>query len=69
MRWRREPAAGATTYLPLPSADYYREKAWEISGLAWQSQSAEVRLELFQTAELFQRMADRVERRLGLAAD
>jgi hypothetical protein len=68
MRCRREPAAG-----PRPicryQADYYREKAREISGLAWQSQSAEVRLELFQIAELFERMADRVERRLRLAAD
>jgi hypothetical protein len=59
----------ATAYSPLPSADYYREKAREISSLAWRSRSVEVRLELLQTAELFERMADRVERRLRAAAD
>jgi hypothetical protein len=59
----------ATTYSPLPNADYYREKAREISSLAWSSHSIEVRLELFQIAELFERMADRAERRLRAAAN
>jgi hypothetical protein len=57
------------TDAPRPTAHYYREKAREISGLAWRSRSVEVRLELFEIAELFQRMANRVERRLSAAAD
>jgi hypothetical protein len=59
----------ATTYSRLTNSDYYREKAREISSLAWRSRSVEVRLELFQIAELFERMADRIEKRLRLAAD
>jgi hypothetical protein len=57
------------THRPPPSADYYREKAREITSVAWRSRSVEVRLELFEIAELFERMADRMEKRLGLAAD
>lgn len=48
---------------------YYREKAREITSLAWRSRSVEVRLELFEIAELFERIADRVEGRLRGAAD
>jgi hypothetical protein len=56
-------------YSPPPLADYYREKAREITSVAWRSRSVEVRLELFQVAELFARMADRMERRIKAAAD
>jgi hypothetical protein len=59
----------ATTYSPLPNADYYREKAQEISSLARKSRCVEIRLELFQIAELFERMADRMERRIKATAD
>ena len=44
-----------------PSADYYRQKANEIKKLASTSRSAAVRLELLQIAELFERLADRVQ--------
>ena len=40
-------------------ADYYREKAEEISQLARRSRNASVGLELLQIAALFERMADR----------
>ena len=63
------PSRRDTTDAPLPNADYYREKAQEIRSLAWRSRSVEVRLELFEIAEMFERMADRVERRLRAAAD
>jgi hypothetical protein len=49
--------------------DYYREKAREITSVAWRSRSVEVGLELFQVAELFARTADRMERRIKAAAD
>jgi len=52
-----------------PAADYYREKAEEISQLARRSRNTGIRLELLQIAELFERMADRAERRIGSAAD
>jgi len=52
-----------------PTADYYREKADEIGRSAQPASSAEVRLELLEIAELFERMADRVERRSRAAAD
>ena len=45
-------------------ADYYRQKAEEISQLASRSRNASIRLELLQIAELFERMADRAERRV-----
>jgi hypothetical protein len=51
------------TSAPQPSAHYYREKAWEIRRFAWRASSTEARLELYEIAELFERMADRVERR------
>jgi hypothetical protein len=56
-------------YSPPLLADYYRETAREITSLALRSRSVEVRLELFQAAELFARMADRMERRIKAAAD
>jgi hypothetical protein len=43
------------------NADYYGEKAREISARGSRSRSVEVRLELFEIAEPFDRMADRVE--------
>jgi hypothetical protein len=52
-----------------PIAHDYREKAREITDLAWRSRSVEARLELFEIAELFERMADRVESRRRAAAD
>jgi len=57
------------TDVPISNVDCYREKAQEIRSLAWRSRSVEVRLELFEIAEMFERMADRVERRLRAAAD
>jgi hypothetical protein len=45
-------------------ADYYHEKAREIGRLASQSRSADVRLQLFEVAELFLRMAAHVGRRM-----
>ena len=44
--------------------DYYRQEAEEISQLARRSRNTSVRLELLQIAELFERMADRAERRI-----
>jgi len=58
-----------TTHRLPPNADYYREKVREITSVAWRSRSVEVRLELLEIAELFERMADRMEKRLGLAAE
>jgi len=52
-----------------PTADYYREKADEIRRSAQRASSAEVRLELLEIADLFERMADRVERRSRATAD
>jgi len=46
-------------------ADYYREKAREIGRLASQSCAADVRLQLFDVAELFRRMAAHVGRRMS----
>jgi hypothetical protein len=46
-------------------ADYYHEKAREIGRLASQSRSADVRLQLFEVAELFRRMAAHVGRRMS----
>jgi hypothetical protein len=54
---------------PRQTEHYYREKAREIRCLASGSRSVEIRLELFEIAELFERMADRMERRLMAAAD
>lgn len=48
---------------PELTADYYREKAAEIKRFAMRSRSPEVRLELVGIAELFDRMAERAERR------
>jgi len=45
-------------------ADYYRQKADEISQLARRSRNTSIRLELLLIAELFERMADRAERRV-----
>ena len=46
-------------------ADYYHEKAREIGRLASQSRSADVRLQLFEVAELFRRMTAHVGRRMS----
>jgi len=46
-------------------ADYYQEKAREIGRLASRSRSADVRLQLFEVAELFRRMAAHVGRRMS----
>jgi hypothetical protein len=46
-----------------PTAAYYRQVAQEIRDLATHSQNPEVRREMFETAERFERMADYVERR------
>jgi hypothetical protein len=43
-------------------AEYYRQKAEEIRALAGRARTV-VRVELFEIAELFERMADRVEKR------
>jgi len=59
-RCRRDPAAGTRPMGRLSNADYYRKKAQEISGLASRSRFRRGRLELFEIAELFERMADRV---------
>jgi len=45
-------------------ADYYRQKAEEISQVAKRSRNTDVRLELLQIAELFERMADHAETRV-----
>jgi len=45
-------------------ADYYRQKADEISQLARLSRNTSTRLELLLIAELFERMADRAEKRV-----
>jgi hypothetical protein len=45
-------------------ADYYQEKAREIGRLASRSRSADVRLQLFEIAEVFLRMAAHVGRRM-----
>jgi hypothetical protein len=52
------------TDAPQATAHQCREKAREITALAWRSRSVEVRLELFEIAELFERMANRMETRL-----
>ena len=52
-----------------PTADYHREKADQIRRTAQRASSAEARLELFEIAELFERMADRMERRSKAAED
>jgi hypothetical protein len=52
-----------------PTADYYRDKADEIRRFAWRASSAEVRLELFGIAELFERMADRLASRTRTVSD
>jgi len=57
------------TDVPISNVDCYREKAQEIRSPAWRSRSVRGRLELFEIAALFERMADRVERRLRAAAD
>lgn len=46
-----------------PTATYYRRIAQEIRDLAATSQDPEVRREMLEIAERFQRMADYVERR------
>jgi hypothetical protein len=51
------------TGAPPPTADYYCEKAEEIRRFARHASAAEIRLELFELAEQFERMAERVERR------
>ena len=72
---RNEPRVGVPwagcgmTKAVQPTADYYREKADEIRRSAQRASSAEVRLELLEIADLFERMADRVERRSRAAAD
>jgi hypothetical protein len=49
---------------PQPTADYYRERAQEIRRFAWRARSADIRLELFDLAKRFDRMAAHVERRM-----
>jgi hypothetical protein len=49
---------------PRQTEHYYREKAQEIRRFAWRARSAEVRLELFEIAEAFDRMANHVEKRI-----
>ena len=51
------------TDTPQQTARYYREKAWEVRRSAWHARSAVVRLQLFQIAEGFDRMAAHVEKR------
>ena len=46
-------------------ADYYEEKARQIGRLASHSRSADVRLQLFEVAELFRRMAVHVGKRMS----
>ena len=48
---------------PLPTASYYREKARELRRFAWRARATDVRLELFDLAERFDRMAGHVDRR------
>jgi aspartate/glutamate racemase len=47
----------------LPTAEYYRKVAQEIRRFAEQSQLPEVRRELLDLAERFDRMAQHIERR------
>ena len=54
---------------PDLTPEYYREKALEIRRFASRARSAEVRIELFAIAALFERMAERVARRARAAAD
>jgi hypothetical protein len=46
-----------------PTAAYYRQVAQEIRDLATHAQNPDVRCEMVETAERFERMADYVERR------
>jgi hypothetical protein len=46
-----------------PTAAYYRQVAEEIRGLARNAQTPDVRREMLEIAERFDRMADYVERR------
>jgi len=48
---------------PAPTADYYRQTAAEIRALADAAQLPEVRRDLFDLAERFDRMARYVARR------
>jgi len=48
---------------PLPSAEYYRAVAEEIRQFAERSQLPDVRRELLDLAERFERMAERADRR------
>ena len=51
---------------PARNAKYYREKAGEIRRFAARARSSNVRLQLLELAELFGRMAGRVEGRISL---
>ena len=48
---------------PAPTADYYRQAAAEVRALAHAAQLPEVRRDLFELAERFDRMARYVSRR------
>lgn len=54
---------------PARNAKYYREKADEIRRFAARARSSNVRLQLLELAELFGRMAGRVEGRISLQDD
>ncbi|HEY3911515.1 MAG TPA: hypothetical protein VGM07_16760 [Stellaceae bacterium] len=48
---------------PLPTAEYYRNVAAEIRQVAERAQLPEVRRDLLDMAERFDRLAEHVERR------
>jgi hypothetical protein len=59
-----------TSDAPLPTAEYYWRTAEEIRRFAERTTLPDVRRELFELAELFERMARRAERREnGLSRD